>query len=164
MHCRPAKSHSDAAPMQMSSPQQSLSLNPASGSHSQASPDALNPDIPELSDAQVHMHGTVIGDGNFELSCGNMHGNESPHNVSQQTETTENTGGSSHRNPRVRDSDFACSLENVPSPGSQPNPKEEANDSAGACLPRGSLNSSMTNPTGCRRACNKWNIKGCCHV
>ena len=93
--------HDDVHP-QSSSPQKSLSLcNPASGSHSQASPDPLNPAAPDLSDG--HMHG-------------------SPRNPLEDEETTENTGNSSGR----RDGWNVLDSQNFPSPGSQRGPEDDS--------------------------------------
>lgn len=98
---------------QNSSPQQSLSLcNPASGSHSQASPDPLNA-APEVSDG--HMHGMFNSD-DFEITGADTHGmHGTPRNFMADPESTQNTGNSSGRH----DIDLELDSQNVPSPGSQ---------------------------------------------
>jgi hypothetical protein len=126
MHCRAALHDEDAPPPlpRISPSRQSISLNPASGSHSQASPEAFNSTAPEVSNAR--MNSDLGGSRDFELEDGSLLG-RSP--IPSQTEDTDMHGGSGDRNPRAIDSEIGS--ENVPSPGSavpspsQRNPEEE---------------------------------------
>ena len=106
--CRAPMLHDDDLPHpQASSPQQSLSLcNPASGSHSQASPDPMHAAVAEVSDG--HMHGMFNGGDDLDI-------NGTPRNVLEDAEATENTANSAER----RDGWNVLDSQNVPSPGSQ---------------------------------------------
>jgi hypothetical protein len=129
MHCRAALHDEDAPPPlpRISPSRQSISLNPASGSHSQASPEAFNSTAPEVSNAR--MHSDLGGSRDSELEDGSLLGRSSN---PAQTEDTVMHGESGDRNPRAIDSEIGS--ENVPSPGSQRNPEEEDCASGGTSL------------------------------
>lgn len=106
--------HDHDAPQPQNSPQQSLSLNPASGSHSQASPDNLKRAAPEVSDG--HMHGIFSGSGMHDMHA-------TPENFPQATDNT----GTSDPQP-----DIEINSHNVPSPGSHRAPGQDTRFAGGA--------------------------------